>query len=69
MWRRLELPVCSLDELHLILQTAFGWANAHHYAFHVNGVAHGEPELLGNEPPAGDATDTWLSDVGHQAGD
>lgn len=68
VWRRLEVPDCPLDELHIILQIAFGWDDAHLYSFHAHGVAYGDPDLFGDEPPDGDATETWLSDVVHEAG-
>ena len=43
VWRRLELPDCPLDDLHIILQHAFGWENEHLYAFRANGVEYTEP--------------------------
>ncbi len=43
--RRLEVPAdISLDRLHLILQAAFGWHNAHLYQF-----CAGEPYEMGAE--------------------
>lgn len=70
VWRRVELPDVPLDELHMILQNAFGWEDAHRYAFRVNDVEYGDPWVAnGDGPTTRDATDTWLSDVVTGEGD
>ncbi len=71
VWRTIEFADCSLDNLHGIIQHAFGWEDAHFYRFHVDDVEYTEPGML-DDIPAGDvadATDTWLSDVVHEPGD
>lgn len=49
IWRRLQVPGnISLHKLHLILQVAMGWANAHLYQFRVGGTEFGEPDPEGD---------------------
>lgn len=44
IWRRLEVPgQTRLDKLHLILQAAMGWWNAHLHQFIVGQTYYGEP--------------------------
>ena len=71
IWRKIELADCSLDELHAVIQHAFGWEDAHLYSFHVDDVEYTEPGMLEHIPAgnAADATDTWISEVVHKAGD
>ncbi len=46
IWRRIQTRDCTLDKLHERIQTAMGWTNSHLHRFEVNGVVHGDPELL-----------------------
>jgi hypothetical protein len=42
IWRSLQVPLeYSLDELHDVLQIAFGWQNSHLHDFEVNGIRFG----------------------------
>src|SRR5690606_13045460 len=41
VWRLLDVPGdLSLEELHAVLQLAFGWTNSHLHAFDANGVRY-----------------------------
>lgn len=56
IWRRIQTKDCTLDKLHEHIQTAMGWTNSHLHQFEINGVRHGDPELIyegweGEEPP------------------
>jgi hypothetical protein len=45
VWRRLEIPsAMTLDRLHEILQTAFGWYNAHLHSFETVCGEFGAPD-------------------------
>jgi Plasmid pRiA4b ORF-3-like protein len=45
IWRRLEVTADStLDELHEVLQAAFGWDGSHLYVFEAGGRQYGEPD-------------------------
>jgi hypothetical protein len=46
IWRRIQVKDCTLDRLHLHVQLAMGWDNYHLHQFKINGVIHGDPELL-----------------------
>ena len=43
IWRRLIVPLhFNLRELHLVLQAAFGWINAHLREFEIGGLSYGD---------------------------
>ena len=42
IWRRIEVPDCTLGELHDVIQCAMGWQNSHMHQFIVNGKYFGE---------------------------
>ena len=44
IWRRIQVPDCTLDVLHLYIQAAFGWWNYHLHQFEIDGVRYGPPE-------------------------
>jgi Plasmid pRiA4b ORF-3-like protein len=45
VWRRLEIPsAMTLDRVHAVLQTAFGWYNAHLHSFETVYGEFGSPE-------------------------
>jgi len=46
IWRRIQVKDCTLDKLHEHIQTSMGWTNSHLHQFTINGVVHGDPELL-----------------------
>ncbi len=37
IWRRIQTPDCSLDELHIIIQRCMGWDDDHMHAFEIRG--------------------------------
>jgi hypothetical protein len=47
IWRRVQVPDCSLYNLHLIIQACMGWENCHLYSFDVGPEAYGEPDDMG----------------------
>ena len=56
IWRRIQTKDCTLDKLHEHIQTAMGWTNSHLHHFEINGIRHGDPELIyegweDEEPP------------------
>jgi hypothetical protein len=44
IWRRIQVPDCTLDVLHLYIQAAFGWWNYHLHQFEIDGVRYGPPD-------------------------
>ena len=43
IWRRVIVPSSfNLRDLHLVLQAAFGWMNAHLHEFEIGGLSYGE---------------------------
>jgi hypothetical protein len=44
IWRRIQVPDCSLDDLHDVIQSAMGWDNYHLYSFSVDGQLYSEPD-------------------------
>ena len=75
IWRRIEVPDCTLAELHYIIQAAMGWTNSHLHEFTIDGNRYSIPHPFGDEPEpelgAGptDSTDVWLSDLIDTKGD
>lgn len=56
IWRRLIVPShFNLRELHLILQAAFGWMEAHLHEFEIGGLRYGDAEHANAENATGDA--------------
>ena len=46
IWRRLVVPLhFNLRELHLVLQAAFGWMNAHMHEFEIGGLSFADEFL------------------------
>jgi hypothetical protein len=46
IWRRIQVKNGTLDKLHEHIQTSMGWTNSHLHRFEIDGVIHGDPELL-----------------------
>lgn len=46
IWRRIETPDGTLDDLHEHIQTAMGWTNSHLHHFVIRGRRYGDPKLL-----------------------
>jgi hypothetical protein len=67
IWRRIQVQDCTLDKLHEHIQTAMGWTNSHLHQFEIEGVIHGDPELIcegfEDKPALVDSRRTKLSDV------
>jgi len=42
IWRRIQVPDCSLGELHEVLQVVMDWGNCHLHQFIVNGRCFGQ---------------------------
>jgi hypothetical protein len=65
IWRRIEVPDCTLAGLHVAIQAAMGWTDSHLHEF----VIHGDRYSISNpfddcgDSAAIDSTDVWLSDV------
>src|SRR5437016_1107755 len=56
IWRRLVLPLhFSLRDLHLVLQAAFGWMNAHLHEFEIGGLRFGDMEIANAQNGPDDA--------------
>ena len=56
IWRRVQVPDCTLVEFHESIQAAFGWENYHLHQFEIGGVRYTEPA------PDGDDFDTDSED-------
>jgi hypothetical protein len=66
IWRRIQIPDCTLDKLHEHIQTAMGWTNSHLHQFEIKGKRYGDPELLNDgfeDSECFDSTKTNLSDI------
>lgn len=64
IWRRIEVPDGTLDDLHEHIQTAMGWTNSHLHQFIIDYESYGDPELLNDgfyERETIDSTQTHLS--------
>jgi hypothetical protein len=46
IWRRIQVPEGTLDQLHEHIQTAMGWMNSHLHDFQIGEQRYGDPELL-----------------------
>jgi Plasmid pRiA4b ORF-3-like protein len=44
IWRRIQVPDCTLAVLHDVIQAAMGWENCHLHRFIIDGVQYGVPE-------------------------
>jgi hypothetical protein len=65
IWRRIEVPDCSLAELHGVIQAAMGWTDSHLHEFTINKETYSIPNPYGDDDAVGsiDSTEVWLSDV------
>lgn len=43
IWRRIQVPDCTLADLHEYIQAAFGWWNYHLHQFDIDGGRYGPP--------------------------
>lgn len=56
IWRRIQIPDCTLVDLHEYIQRAFGWWDYHLHQFEIDGVRYTQP------PPNGDDFDMEFED-------
>ncbi len=49
IWRRIQVPDCTLVVLHEYIQAAFGWENYHLHQFDIDGVRYSEPDPNGDD--------------------
>lgn len=56
IWRRIQVPDCTLTDLHEYIQAAFGWENYHLHQFEIDDVRYSQPA------PDGDDFDTEFED-------
>src|SRR5205814_3848664 len=49
IWRRIQVPDCTLTELHEYIQAAFGWENYHLHQFEIDGVKYSQPAPDGDD--------------------
>ncbi len=63
IWRRIQIPDCTLVDLHEYIQAAFGWENYHLHQFEIDGVQYRQSAQNGDEFDADfeDETDVLLS--------
>lgn len=46
IWRRIQVPDCTLDKMHEHIQTAMGWTNSHLHQFKVGDERYADPMLM-----------------------
>ncbi len=65
IWRRIEVPDCTLAELHVAIQIAMGWTDSHLHEFEIDGEGYSCPSPFGGDEYMDtiDSTDVWLSEV------
>ena len=73
VWRRLVAPLSwRLDQLHLAIQAAFNWGNAHLHEFRIGGLRYGDPDVedmaFEDSPRLFDEREVKLRDFGHEDG-
>jgi hypothetical protein len=56
VWRQLIVPSShSLRQLHLIIQSAFGWHDSHLHEFEIGGLRYGNGDIANEDKVEGDA--------------
>jgi len=63
IWRCIQVPDCTLTNLHEYIQAAFGWENYHLHQFEIDGVQYSQPAPDGDDFDMDfeDETDVLLS--------
>jgi hypothetical protein len=63
IWRRIQVPDCTLVDLHEYIQAAFGWENYHLQQFQIDGMWYSQPAPDGDDfgMEFEDETDVLLS--------
>src|SRR5271169_3728345 len=69
VWRQLVVPLAwRLDQLHLAIQAAFNWWNAHLHEFRIGGLRYGDPDVedmaFEDSPRLFDEREVTLRDFG-----
>ena len=49
IWRRIQVPDCTLTDLHQYIQSAFGWWDYHLHQFEIDGVQYSQPAPDGDD--------------------
>ena len=49
IWRRVQVPDCTLGDLHNIIEIAMGWDGLHMHQFIINGECYGPSSELGSD--------------------
>src|SRR6266404_8931717 len=49
IWRRIQVPDCTLADLHRYIQAAFGWEDYHLHQFEIDGVQYSQPAPDGDD--------------------
>jgi hypothetical protein len=73
IWRRLVVPLhLNLRKLHLVLQAAFGWMNAHMHEFEIGGLSFADEfaqsERADDDPKVFDEMEVRLRDFTREPG-
>jgi hypothetical protein len=63
IWRRIEVPDCTLEDLHYYIQAAMGWENCHLHQFVVGRQRFTDVETLDGDSDDSDAAQTLISDI------
>lgn len=63
IWRRIQVPDCTLGVLHLYIQAAFGWQNCHLHQFEIETKRYGTPTPFDDDLNFEDESKITLSDV------
>ena len=49
IWRRIQIPDCTLADLHEYIQVALGWWNSHLHLFEIDGERYSQPSPDGDD--------------------
>jgi hypothetical protein len=66
IWRTIQIPDGTLDDLHVWIQTAMGWENSHLHQFDIDGQRYANSEFMDEdfeEVEFEDTLETRLSDI------
>jgi hypothetical protein len=67
IWRRVQVPDCTLGDLHDLIQVAMGWESGHLHQFEIDGVHYGpqedDPWVPGGDMKVEDEASFLLSQV------
>ena len=63
IWRRIQVPDCTLGELHEVLQVVMDWGNSHLHQFIVNGKYFGEATHDDHDMEVEDEDGICLSEI------